>query len=43
MNWYLFASALPKRPWTETEVAMAIFPVTWATLFIVPTILALIL
>lgn len=43
MNWYLFALSLPKRRWTETEVAIAIFPVTWALLFIVPTIFALVL
>lgn len=43
MNWYLFAFSIPKRSWTDTEVAMAIFPVTWAILFIVPTILAMVL
>lgn len=38
-----FAHALRKRRWNRAEVAMAIFPVTWSILFIVPTILALVL
>lgn len=43
MKTFLYFLALPKRRWNRAEVAMAIFPVTWAILFIVPTILALVL
>lgn len=38
-----YAFSLPKRRWNRAEVAVVIFPVIWAILFIVPTILAMVL